>query len=833
MINKAINTLVLATVDSLKKFKNKLAYYLAIFAMVFGSTFGTMNSANAVEDMVLEGASASGPGTMVAVGSDDALLVDGSEALSMLQHAATLTLANNAADQIFGAVTATTGKLTITSVEATDAGTQTFSTYTGTDSDIAVVTAGSKNHTIIFTGAVTTGAVTGTIVIDGDTGNTTQTLIQVGGNLTGAVSLDDNAGTVTLEMTGADTTIGQAVNSVGGDQEAILKLTGANTTVAAAVGTASNGAFQAIDINGATSFSAASEAAAYTVDADATFTGVVTANTGFTINTSADVTLSAASDLSLATVTTGTLTSNALLTTSDLINTAGKVYLNVKNNEMGGGRYAAGSGAELHVGKAFVSGDAIYIGDDANGGATDFNAASKIYLPSNLTSGETLKMTDSGAWNETSGNASTAAAAITVTLQDTALVDYTASAAIGATDIVITAVDKSAATIATELGVTSNTVKATTQIMTAMNANSATGDTAAYTAFDNALNARGFSATEDTTFLKQASPQTESIAGSTVAAQGVTNSVQGIISNRMASLRSGDAFAGSGMSAGGAMSVKSGFVQAFGSTAEQKSKTVGTGTQAGFDSDSVGIAVGFDGISDAGTTLGVSLSMSNTDVDGKGIGKSKNDMDTYTASIYMDKATESGYVEGSLTYGMSENATSRKITTAGLERNFSGEYDSTQMSLNVGVGMPMDVGMGYVTPFGSFTGTKIDTDSYLEKSTVANDALRLNIGQDDVTSMVGTIGVKYHSVMDNGGTPMISLALNNEFGDKTIGSTNTYQGGGTAFKTSTDVEALSATLGLGYSMGNDNTSIEFAYDVDANDDKYLSHGGSFKIVSKF
>ena len=47
MMNKAINTLVLATVDSLTKFKNKLAYYLAIFAMVFGSTFGTMNSANA------------------------------------------------------------------------------------------------------------------------------------------------------------------------------------------------------------------------------------------------------------------------------------------------------------------------------------------------------------------------------------------------------------------------------------------------------------------------------------------------------------------------------------------------------------------------------------------------------------------------------------------------------------------------------------------------------------------------------------------------------------------------------------------------------------------
>ena len=48
MMNKAISALVLATVDSLKKFKRKLAYYFAIFAMVLGSTFGTFNAANAV-----------------------------------------------------------------------------------------------------------------------------------------------------------------------------------------------------------------------------------------------------------------------------------------------------------------------------------------------------------------------------------------------------------------------------------------------------------------------------------------------------------------------------------------------------------------------------------------------------------------------------------------------------------------------------------------------------------------------------------------------------------------------------------------------------------------
>jgi len=99
--------------------------------------------------------------------------------------------------------------------------------------------------------------------------------------------------------------------------------------------------------------------------------------------------------------------------------------------------------------------------------------------------------------------------------------------------------------------------------------------------------------------------------------------------------------------------------------------------------------------------------------------------------------------------------------------------------------------------------------------------------------MVGSVGVKYHNVMDNGGTPMISLAINNEFGDANIKSANNYTGGGSVFNTQNAVEELSATLGVGYAFGNDYTSISFAYEADANDDKYLSHGGSIKLVGKF
>jgi hypothetical protein len=126
----------------------------------------------------------------------------------------------------------------------------------------------------------------------------------------------------------------------------------------------------------------------------------------------------------------------------------------------------------------------------------------------------------------------------------------------------------------------------------------------------------------------------------------------------------------------------------------------------------------------------------------------------------------------------------------------------------------------------------VKTDTHTEVSTLSGDNLRLKIDQDDVASVVGSVGIKAHSVT-NYGTPMISLAINNEFGDDSIQSTNTYTGGGTAFTTRTDVETMSGTLGLGYTFGSDRASFNLGYEAEANKDDYLSHFGTVKLVAKF
>jgi len=99
MMNRAINHLVLAIVDPFKKFKNKLGYYLAIFAMVFGSTFGTFNAAYAAVTTLSGGADA----TDTANGND----------VIMSTHALTITSTTDALPYLtLGAITATTGNLT-------------------------------------------------------------------------------------------------------------------------------------------------------------------------------------------------------------------------------------------------------------------------------------------------------------------------------------------------------------------------------------------------------------------------------------------------------------------------------------------------------------------------------------------------------------------------------------------------------------------------------------------------------------------------------------------------------------------------------------------------
>jgi hypothetical protein len=833
MKKQKINKIVVKLTILITELSRKLAYYTSIFAIASASTFSV---ANAVD--VANGATHTSATTADYDFGTAAKDLDVNTSASM-----TLTI---------GDITdsAVTGDIDI--VTAGD-GTPTIADATLTINSI-VMDAGGTAGVMTITDADDNAGFFKTII----TGDLT-----LDGTLTVTTSEDTDDELLTVDV-GGDTTITGAVElnaggySVTGD---ILMTLAGDATFTAGIDLAdvSTTGAATLTFDGTTAQSVTGA-----IDGDAAGEGIVTVTnaTGVTFNTALGATTLDVVDISTATavatfkaavsvagdaIVTGTSTFESTLvapevfvettgnakilgelTASTQLDLAGSGIATIGFGHTTSSSASAVADIDMAAATTMILDDtvtnAMFVFETTNQDAGGIATGAKIHMPINLTSGQTVKLfsdTDNGGDVDTAVNAA---------LQDTALMTYVSAEA--SQVVTITATATTDAARATSLGITSDQAKAVSQAyLSAINDTNA--DATAEDAFANAMSGiNGMTATTDTSLALQVAPQSDVISGSTSATRAMTGTVQGIVSNRMASLRSGDGYV-TGISAGEGMSANSGFIQAFGSNVEQGNVKKNGGTVYGYDSETSGVAMGFDVMTDNGSTLGLSASFSTTDVDGLGTGKAKNSIDSYTVSVYTDRVSDSGYFEGSLTYGINDNTGSRLVNVAGLNRNYTSNYDSSQLSLKLTAGSPNELSDGlFLTPYGSFTSTSVSTDAYTEKSVTASDNLRLKIVQDDVTSMVGSIGLKAHKITENG-IPMISFALNNEFGDTKINNTNTYIGGGSAFKTSTDIEELSATLGLSYSIGTDMNSFNIGYETEWNDNEYVSQYGSIKIVSKF
>jgi outer membrane autotransporter protein len=717
-----------------------------------------------------------------------------------------------------GAVTIGNG-VTVTKLDNDGAGAGTTAFADADTITLGGATAGINTETTaltlasIITGATNTLTLSGTgglIVSTSITADTSKplTLAMAGTNLTvgtdivatAAVAITTTGGTLTVNRGGAQAIAGTI------DGAGTVALTGAGTKTFAGI------------FGGTTPISNLTVATASTGVFNAAVSSTNVTNSGI------------ASFTTLTTTGTGTLTGRTNASVDLVQSGTSEVTLN----------FAAAAAADTNtvVNHTGAAGTSLILGKAITNGMVVFNTTNqtaakilgKVYLPANLVNGQTLTLHE----DVLGTNAGTIAAAITATnlvLQDTALTDYTAASATEKN--VVTSTDKSTSVTASELGVNTNKATALLQARNAAAAaNTAGTDTSSIDGIFNVLNSRGGqTATDDTAFANQVSPQTDTITGSTVAAKAVTSGVQNVISTRLASLRSGDAYS-TGIVTGSHMGVNSGFVQAFGSQVEQKNK----GNEFGYDADTTGFAIGFDTKVPGGAVIGISYAHSEADVDGKGTGRAKNDIKTDSVSLYADYATKDGYVEGSITYGKSDNKGSRVINTGGLTNTYTSNSDSEQYSFRLSGGIPQSLGGGaFFTPFAAATISQIKADAYTESSTTANDALRLRVAQDTVDSQVGTVGVKFHQAIKDGKTtftPEVKLAVNQEFGDDNITTTNTYQGGGASFKNSTAIEKTSATAGVGLNVSSDNVSFNIGYEADVRD-KYLGHSAQAKITAKF
>jgi hypothetical protein len=777
-----------------------------------------------------------------------------------LKSSGTLNVTNAAAETIAGAITEnlaadTTALVVVNSADAEG----TLATFSGAVTlDTVTVGNATKGAEAKFQSAVITTTMT---VVGGNEGDEDNLLNMNDADLTAATVLTAaTAGaTATLQSTGTSAMIVTGAITQTTAAGGVLDIDNtATTTVTGAIGTSSQ-AISAMDIADGADLIAQGDvfitsavlngAGIFKVDGTGakTVTSVITAGADdqgdvLLSNTSGLTTFTGAigvrdtvlNEISVEDANSVYFTNAVAAATFDI--DGGEVTFNAASNLVGeadtSGSVDLAGAPTINLTTSIGDGDTLFVADEA-AAADAFTVSSDgatIKLPTNFTSGTiTLLSQATVATKGAIGTENLDAEAALLTANDTALYDYTiAASGTGSINIEATVVEKSDVAKAATMASTLNQAKAMVAANTA-----ASGEDAILQIFNNALTSINSLGDADVKALaQQVTPQTDSQQGSLSSTKSETGTLQGIMSNRMASLRSGDAYV-SGISTGNSMSANSAFIQIFGSEAEQDNRNKDSGVNYGFDSETEGVAIGFDGMTESGSIVGLSFAVGETTVTGKGSGQSTNKIDSYSASVYMDMATDMGYVEGSFTLGIADNNNSRKISTSGITRTYKGAYDSHSMSLKIGAGSPQDMGGGtYVTPYGSLTGTIMETDTYTESSTSATDPLRLQVSQDEVNSIVGSVGIKAHKVTDRG-TPMISLAINGELGDDVINTTNTYSGGGSAFQTTSEVEQMSATLGLGYTLGSDALSIDIGYEAEANDDEYLSHYGSVKLTGKF
>ena len=313
--------------------------------------------------------------------------------------------------------------------------------------------------------------------------------------------------------------------------------------------------------------------------------------------------------------------------------------------------FAAGANSRVMLGRSITDGLTAFVSATSQ----TFTTGSKLNMPVTMVDGDVINLFTGTITNGTS--AASMLAQTTAALENTSLFTYTAANADASTQT-ITATARTSSDVASTLGINNNKALAFIQAHAAALANDSNDD-GAITAFED-LFIRTFDTTqtEDTKLAKQVSPQTDVITGSTIAAKAVTSGVQNVISTRLASLRSGDAYS-TGVVTGNHMGTNSGFIQAFGSTVEQKNK----GNEFGYDADTTGFAIGFDTKIPGGAVVGISYAHSKAEVDGKGTGKAKNDIKTDSVSLYADYATKDGYVEGSITYGKDPGTSCKRKET--------------------------------------------------------------------------------------------------------------------------------------------------------------------------
>ncbi|WP_025900165.1 autotransporter outer membrane beta-barrel domain-containing protein [Sneathiella glossodoripedis] len=657
----------------------------------------------------------------------------------------------------------------------------------------------------------------------GSDGSGTFTAGAIGGNLTvvsGTIGATNSLAQVTVDTTGGAATFSGAVNATN------ITATGTGTTVLGnggnienitASGDFSSGA-SVLNIGGDVTITGGSllagaggldfdGTAAQTISGEVDGTNALTISNAHASGVTFEDAAGSTTALGAITIGSGSLGNFESTVSAASIDLDGEIEVNDTVTLSGNIDI---NNATITLGTDIGNSDTAFVVADVTSSGT-----STIRVSRSFTSG-TIVVFDSAA------DASSDLANLTV--QDTALVDYSLSA--NGNDIELSAVAKSLTSTAAELGISMQEARSLVNAELAI----ASGNDALLTNFSAALNAGGAAAKKA---AQSAGTQPDTLGASTNITISLGNRAIGISSERLSSQRDSGPVQSEmarGFSAGSNPANKNAWIKTFGSYGEQDDES----SVDGYDATTYGVSFGYDKRIADEYRLGASFTYSATDVDGNGAGESKNDISSYQGTIYGDFTSKNYYAEAAIGFAYNSHEASRVIDFLGTDTTASADYDSYQFTASMQTGFPIKLNsVAYFTPTAGLAWTYLSTDSYTETGA---GGLNQRVDIDDMHVLLGTLGGRFHTHIKTARgflVPEIRGGVSYDFiGDSAV-ATATYTGGGSAYKVeSQDPDQFGANIGLGLTYDSGSWLLGGSYDADIKS-SYLSHSAKLKATLRF